>query len=37
VLVVLGDGWLLDLETRGWARKEHPHEDKPRLVKDDGV
>ncbi|XP_056092690.1 kelch domain-containing protein 1 isoform X1 [Rhinichthys klamathensis goyatoka] len=27
----MSDGWLLDLETRVWARKEHPHEDKPRL------
>ncbi|KAK7141805.1 hypothetical protein R3I94_011481, partial [Phoxinus phoxinus] len=27
----MSDGWMLSLETRGWTRKEHRHEDKPRL------
>ncbi|CAM4641617.1 unnamed protein product [Leuciscus chuanchicus] len=27
----MSDGWMLNLETRGWRRKEHQHEDKPRL------
>ncbi len=27
-----GDGWIFNLETKGWTKMEHQNKDKPRLV-----